>query len=196
MIITNALLSIGIGVVSNFCELVHIPIVYAPKSINDVQSYVVGAPSSPIDLFLTGPMGVRFGVRDGSVYYFCSPGSLSHEQDPSKLAQYTGEALLSSNQVVQVVSNTLVRLMKVKIPLSGVPRLREEGPYHGKPMPFVYVEWPNITPRNHVNAADVEVDERSGRIVFVHLLDDVFFDYDLGERIRRQVTGVQGDERK
>lgn len=42
----------------------------------------------------------------------------------------------------------------------------------------------------------MEVDERTGRIVFLLLLDDVFFDYDFGKRIRRQVTGVQGDERK
>jgi hypothetical protein len=55
-------------------------------------------------------------------------------------------------------------------------------------MPFFQVEWPAITPGSHVHGADVEIDGRTGRVVFLDLLDDAFFDPGASEQIIRLVT--------
>jgi hypothetical protein len=188
MIATNELLAIGLSIIADFTNAVPIADKDVPRTPSDLQMYVVGSPNSPTDLHMTTRSGVQFGIRDGAVYYFCTQDSFFHEQNPHNLARYAGTSKMTSNQALQACSNILQRLTKRNVSLSeGVPRIHEGGVFQGKPIPFFLVEWPKISLLSHVNAADIEVDGRTGRLVFLHLLDNAFFDYAVGERIRGQV---------
>src|SRR5438445_363405 len=99
----------------------------------DVQSYIIGTPNSPVDVQLTGRSGATFGMRDGMIYYYRSPGSLFHEQNVSRFGEYAGPARLDSNAVVQLASSALRRLRKrTDIPLPNRPsRVRQAEAYKG-----------------------------------------------------------------
>jgi hypothetical protein len=196
MIITNALLSIGFGLITNFCTLLPANDVYAPKSSTELRDCVIGSPNSPVDLHVAVPRGASFGIRDGAVYYFSTPESFFRQGDPSQLGKYAGTSVLGSDQVMLLVSNTLHRLLKTNASLAnGKPKLRQGGVYKGKEIPFFQVEWPAITPGSHVNGADIEIDARTGRVVFLHLLDDAFFDQSANEQIIRLVSEPKREDK-
>jgi hypothetical protein len=177
MVLTNALLSISFGLITNFCALIPGSQVYSPKTPAELHDCIVGSPSSPIELQVATAGGADFGIAEGAVYYFLTPGSLFRQGDPRQLDNYAGAAVLTSNQVIQIASNTLCHLLKTNASLSnGKPKLRQGGLYKGERMPFFQVEWTAITPGAHMHGADVEIDARTGKVVFLQLFDDAFFD--------------------
>jgi len=183
---------VAISLIANFTNVVPVPGSDVPKGIGEIRSYVIGSPNSPTDVHLTGSTGVQFGIRDGAVYYFCTPQSFFREQNPSRVPQYAGTAVLSSNQVLALASNTLQHLTKARTPLPPAKvRVKCGGFFQGKSIPFYQIEWPKITQTSHVNAADIEIDARTGRIVFLHLLDTAFFDAAFSQRIMERVSSPE-----
>lgn len=188
MVLTNMLLSLSFGVITNFCAALPPGSARVPAGPQELRVCAVGSPNSEVDLHVAGPGAARYGIRDGAVYYFSTEGSFFREGDPSRLSRYAGNAVFTSNQVLVLVSNTLQRLLKHSASLSsGLPRILQGGVFEGKRIPFFQVEWPHVTPRMPVDAAVVEVDARTGMIVFMHLLDDVFFDPDATSQLRKKV---------
>src|SRR6185295_13042536 len=107
MIATNALLSIGFSIISNFANVVPIPEGYVPQSRSDLQAVVVGSPYSPTDLYLIHKRGTSFWIRDGVVYRYLHPGSLFELQNSDQLYRYEGTSKLTSNDVIRVATETL-----------------------------------------------------------------------------------------
>jgi len=173
MIDTNLLVSIGNSIITNFTNVVSVRQDCVPKTPADFHRLMVGTPYSPIGVQVTITGGTTFAIRDGAVNYFESPYSVFSEQNPDQLGKYAGTSILTSNQVFLIASNTLQSLIKTKHVLTnGAPRIEQAGVFEGKRLPFFHVEWPHISDSPH--GADLEIDGRNGKIVFVHLMDDVF----------------------
>lgn len=188
MVDTNLLVSICFSIITNFAHVVPIPEQDVPPSTN-LHHYHIGTPYWPTSFGLTGPNGVGYHVSEGVVQSFVSSQDYFHEQDPDKLQKYAGASILTSNQALQLASNVLKSLLKINIPLTnGMPRISQAGFVDGKQIPFFQIDWPMITPRPLFTVgAAVHVDGRSGRIVFLQLLDPAFLDFDAGRKIMNLV---------
>ena len=189
MILTNELVTLYLTLTTNFCGVLQIPKDEIPTSLADIASFVVGSPNSPLDVQVTGRTGAAFGMRNGMIYYYRSPGSLLHEQNPARFQRYAGPAALTRDGVVQVASNALYRLMKtrdLRIPDRPPPKVRQAEAWKDSPMPFFEITWSRITPNGFPTAAVLEVDARTGRIVYALLLDKVFEDRDFAQKIRAE----------
>jgi hypothetical protein len=122
------------------------------------------------------------------VNYFSTPDSMFTEADPRRLERYQGTPLFTTNEVLLAVSNMLHSLLKTNVSLGDrSPRLYQGGSSIGMWYPFYRVEWPHVTRGSPVPAADVHFDARSGKFVYLHLLDDVFFDLSFDEKLRRRI---------
>lgn len=95
MIDTNVLLSIGLSLISQFTNIVAVPNQAVPASIGDLEKMVVSSPNSPTELHLFHRLGTRFGVRDGAVYDFATPGSCYELQDPNLISKFQGAPALT-----------------------------------------------------------------------------------------------------
>lgn len=186
MILTNAVLSIAFAVVSNFAYKVGIPQGEVPKTTNDLSSYTIGDPHSPLDVYLTHKSGAMFGIRDGAVNMFEARESFVHVQDSAHLKQLLGKSIVSSNQVLELATTIANRLVKGKNPLAGItPTLRSAGTNaEGREIPFYTIVWPKShrTPGFDCLAA-IEIDARDGRLSCLELHDPGFSDYTLTERL-------------
>jgi hypothetical protein len=191
MVVTNQLLTIAFSIVTNFTSLVEVPTDCVPRTLADIKHYGIGSPSSPIDIGLTQTNGGHFGVCDGVVSYFDSERSVFHEQDPGKLWKYSGTAILTTNEALLLASNTLQRLIVTNhaarglAATRGAPKVHQAGIYEGQHLPFFKIEWPSITEGPY--GANIEIDGRTAKVVHLVLFDDVFRDYALDAKIRRQV---------
>src|SRR2546421_392851 len=116
MLNTNELLCIALSLIGNFTNVIVMPDRDIPKAIDEIRHYIIGSPNSPTDVHLTGPTGVQFGIRDGAVYYYCTPQSFFREQDPARVARYTGTASFTSNEVLAFASSKLQRLTRAGRP--------------------------------------------------------------------------------
>ncbi len=179
MIDTNALLSVAFSLIANFTNVVPVPSDAVPQYPADLAKCVVGSPSSPTDLYLVHKRGTEFWINGGVVYRFRSPGSFFELQDAKSIANYTGTSILESNDVVRVAATALQRLIKSKDPLlngtNGAPKIQYASYCQGARIPFYKVIWPRIR-YGPERGADVEIDGRTGRIVFLHLWDMAFRD--------------------
>jgi hypothetical protein len=179
MVDTNALLSIAFAVISNFSTKVQIPPGSVPRNVGEVQRILIGSPLCPIDVYMALGEGTQFTMEHGVIQHFRSQNSFLTYHEP--FSKFVGTSILSSNQVVQLTAETLMRLERHGHPLSdAVPVVYYAGPRYaqllqGKEIPFWEVSWRN--PREHMeNMAVVEVDGRSGDIVSLNLYDWGFFD--------------------
>ena len=98
MIVTNALLNVGLTLVASFANLVGIPDNSVPKTPANLRKYIVGSPESPVDMCLFHRDGTSFFISEGVVQRFESPGSYFNLQDRSLVPRYTGVPALSSNK--------------------------------------------------------------------------------------------------
>jgi hypothetical protein len=179
MVDTNALLSIAFSLIANFTNVVQVPSDAVPQNPADLSKFVVGSPSSPTDLYLVHRKGTAFWISGGVVYRYRSPGSFFRLQNTALIPNYEGTSTLDSNGVVRIAATALQRLIKTKDPLlsetNGVPKVEHAGFYHGSQIPFYSIVWPRIS-RGPSRGADVEIDGRTGTIVFIHLWDMAFRD--------------------
>jgi len=190
MVLTNALLSIAFGIVANFTNVVPIPDEAVPKRVEDLARFIVGSPSSPLDMFLVDRKGTEFEISGGVVRHFDSPGSYFGLQDPRSIDRYRGSSQLSSNEVVEIARKTLQRLVRNGDPLrKGPPFVLYAGISNGQRIPFCKVSWggPVTSPDS---VGEVEIDERDGRIVFLHLWHPAFLDYEFALEISNRVFRV------
>jgi len=187
MIDTNLLLAVAFSMVTNFTSVVPVPESDIPKSPQDLRIYRLGTVNSPVDAMVAGPTGAPYWLMGGVVQYFNSPQNYFREQSPERIGNYAGSPTLTSNQVVQVASDTLKRLAKSSSMPNLAPRVAQAGVYKGKRVPFYRVEWPPVTRQGGTVGAEIDVDARSGKIVLVHLLDVAFLDPAAARRIRDQV---------
>lgn len=177
MVDTNLILSIGFTIISNFAATVPVPMADVPRSAANVQKVMIGSPSRPDDLFLWEANGARFTVSDGTVEYFESPGSYFHRRGFRDIPRVSSkDALtrdLTEDLALKLASNALQKLIRTTNTLAGlVPRTSHVGPSSKGFAPFFQFEWPPLTRSPH--GATVEVNGRTGKIVFVQLLDTVF----------------------
>ena len=92
MIETNALLAICLTLIGDFArDVVPLPPEAVPTTAKDVRRCVVGDPHSALDVHVEHTSGTVFGVRDGTVYLFETPGSYTAAQDPRLLPRFIGD---------------------------------------------------------------------------------------------------------
>lgn len=183
----NALLKIGFALVAQFTNVVDVPPWAAPQSTNDLEAFVAGDPHSPVDLFLMHKKGSYFWIRDGVVHGYETPGSYFCLQDPERITNFVGIAQLSSNQVLELATATVRRLVKSGDPLANQsPIVETASPYHGKPVPFYRFTWPS-TNAFLPYAAQIEIDARKSRVVWLKLMDRNFFDWQFAQQISNRV---------
>jgi hypothetical protein len=187
MIDTNLLLSIGFSIITNFANVVHLPDNAVPKSPADLQRCLIGSPYSPIDLFLEDRQEKCFEISDGVVCRYSSPDSFFEIQDPKLIPNYTGTSLLTTNDLMGIASVTVQRLVKHGNPVTnGPPKIVYAGFYKGKRIPFFRIIWPNGN-GGITDTAVVEIDGRTGQVVFARLWDTAFRDFVFGQKIKDQV---------
>ena len=184
MIDTNALLSIAFTLISNFTQVVEVPYHAVPQKTADLESCLIGSPSSPCDLYMVHRKGTEFWIADGVVWAYRSPGSYFNLQDAHLIPKFTGDSALSSNSAIELAATTLRRLIRDGDPLTnGPPRVLYPS---SKRIPFYEVTWPKgnggLTP-----TAKVEIDGRTGTIVALNLWDHHFRDPALAQQIKNRV---------
>jgi hypothetical protein len=189
MVLTNALLSIGFSLVSNFANVVEMPAEVLPRRVEELREYFIGDPHSPIDLYLVHRGGTMFGIRDGAVTMFESPGSYIKLQDPSRVPEFFGEPTLSSNQVLELATKTIEKLVRTTNPIANIkPLVERPKKINGKEIPFYEISWPkpHYTP-GFGYFAGLEIDARNGRITALQLHDPGFCDYEFAQAISNRV---------
>lgn len=209
MILTNALLSIGFALVSNFTKVVPVPVDAVPARIEDLKEYFVGSTLWPVDLSLVHRRGTAFGIQHGTVCGFMSPDAFEFAQfDREHISRYYGTPTLSSNEVFDLAERTVRHLAKRTLlpgpqsplfsgisigetwpgdPLAGLQShvQRMLASSQGPELPYYTVMWMN--PKRDTCAATVEIDARNGEIVAVHLLDERFYDLAFAWKMRNEV---------
>ena len=185
MIDTNALLSIAFSIIANFTNAVYIPAHSVPQSTNDVEAYRVARHMYPVDVYLRHRQGTEFWIINGAVQVYYTPGTCFRLQDPSLIEKRLGPARFSSEQVLEVATNAVRRLIKSGDPLANVtPVVKPFGLYHGQTVPFYEVRWPR---GKSDFVARVEVDARTGLIVALSLYDPAFQDLPFTQEITHKV---------
>jgi len=191
MIDTNAILSIGFALVSNFTSVVTVPQSALLTDTNCLEKYVVGSLHSPVDLSLFDKKGNRFWIWSGVVQAYESADSYFLDQSLTNIAKYVGKPTLSSNQVADLALSTIERLSRNGNPIKGVvPHVELPTPTpRGGQIPFYRFTWPPRdkaqSPTSH--AAQIEIDARNGHVVYLVLWDPCFFDYQFTQLMSNKV---------
>jgi hypothetical protein len=184
---TNALLSIAFSLVAAFTNIVHIPSREVPIGTSDLNKYLIGSPTSPADVFLFHKNGSSFEVRDGTVRWYCSPRSFFQLQDQHLVPQFMGHGTVDSSNAVEIARRALHQLVRTGVPISNsIPTVKLAGSHEGQEIPFFLLQFPALSPGSR-RGADVEIDGRTGEIVFLHLWDETFSDTARAQRINDQV---------
>ena len=173
---TNTFLSIGLALITNFGNLVHVPPELVPRATSDLQHCVVGGPRSPFDLHVVHQRGTLFWIEDGAVIGYRGPGSFFAAQDIDHLNQYRGRARLSTNEVVELAEKTVRALLKAGDTITNSrPQIQLGGQFRdGENVPFYRVNWPGKGMFGYV--AQIEVDARNGTIPALWIGGDQFRD--------------------
>lgn len=194
MIATNALLTIAFSLVANFTNNVPIEPAVGPCSVADLRRYVVGTRSSPIDINLFCNDGSIFGIMGGALEYFRSSESYFQLQNPALILRFQGESRFTQDQIIQIAQTALRKLEREGDPLTnGAPSVREAGSRDGLHIPFYLIHWPDAS-RPGRTSADVEIDGRTGRIVYMELWDKSFRDHAYAEKIKSAVYKPEESE--
>lgn len=120
MIDTNALLSIAFSIVSNFTNAVYIPPHSVPQNTSDLEAFGVARHLYPVDVYLRHKKGTQFWIINGAVQLYYTPGTCFGLQDPSLIEKRLGPARLGTNQVLDLATNAVRRLIKSGDPLAGI----------------------------------------------------------------------------
>ena len=184
MIDTNALLSIAFSIVSNFTNAVYIPPHSVPQNTSDLEAFGVARHLYPVDVYLRHKKGTQFWIINGAVQLYYTPGTCFGLQDPSLIEKRLGPARLGTNQVLDLATNAVRRLIEWRPPCGH----RSCG------QTFRAVPWPSgsvdkvVWPRGKSDdVASVEVDARSGLMVTLSLHDPGFHDLPFTQQITHQV---------
>ena len=101
------------------------------------------------------------------------------------MSKYAGESKLTTNQVADMATSIVRRLLKKGDPFTnGPPQIVLPGLYQGKRVPFLLAIFPDAQNRS---PAVVEIDGRSGTVVSLHLWDKAFYDVEDLKEIGRRV---------
>jgi hypothetical protein len=193
MIDTNALLAIGLSIVTNFSDVVQVPNGAVPRTTQDLAKFVVGGPP-PVpstDLYLVDRRGTQFRLRNGTVHSYSSPMSYKEHGASREKGRSNDVPLLNSNQVVERATEIIRRLAKSSDPTVGLtPLVRRAGDVEEK-IPFYWISWTNVS-RIHPwsrrsYSAFVEIDARSGCTTHLDLEDPGFYDAALAQQISNRV---------
>jgi hypothetical protein len=202
MVDTNALLSVAFSLIANFTNIVHVPPAAVPQSASGVESCVIGTPYSPVDVYIRHRKGTEFWISDGIVEQFRSPGSFFQLQNLDIITRYLGAPQLNSNQVLELATRTLQKLVRNGNPLANrEPIVKEAGKYRETPIPFYRFTWParktgttgatstKVDLRSEMFGfiAEMEIDARTGEIEQLFLIDRSFHDYAFAEQITNRV---------
>jgi hypothetical protein len=191
---TNELLNLALSVVVQFSQVANVPPAEVPTKTNDLESYVVGSPSSPIDVVLVHRRGARYWFHEGAIQYFWSPSSYHLRTDAGLAAdRHIGKAALASNEVAALALNVLQRLIKKEgAVLGGEPIVRVGGPVRGHEVPFYLLSWPRRDAAG--SRAEVEIDARNGQLVSLLLEGAAFCDPAMALHISNQVCTIPPGE--
>lgn len=185
MVITNALLSIGISFASNFVHTAGLPKDIAPKGTQDIKQAVCGLGLYPLETYLVLSNGHEFWINHGAVYKYGSP--MSYRRHPSRAIQRSSSGpVLSSNQAVELATKVVGRLARARDPVADVApvvAVTARTP-DGEPA-FYSVTWRGVAfPRR----AAVEIDAQAQKPTLIELFDSVYFDYALDRDISNRVV--------
>jgi len=187
MIDTNTFLSISLTLISNLAEVVPLPRQAVPRSTNDLQRYVAGSPLIPTELTVVHRNGSQFWISHGVVTDFDTPGSYFSMQDPDLLPRFLGNATMTTQEVVELATNTFYRLGKNGNPLANaVPFLKDGGEFNGQTIPF-YQIFLHKTNNGITGAGDIEIDARKRQVVSMHLSHWDFYDDRMAQQISNRV---------
>ena len=185
MILTNAVLSLAIGLVSNFNGLVSVPDPGVPAGLQDLRRYHV---DSPNEVYLADRQGRDFLIKGGVVCRYSTPGSLSELGDLKRIPEFLGPPTMTSNEVVELATATIRKLVKSGDPLAGrVPLVRTDYKLREQQTPFYWVSWPDTNWYVRYAAA-VEIDTRSRAVTFLELKHKGFFDPVFAQQMSNMVT--------
>ena len=168
------------------------PTLNIPVGVENVRSYLVGSPDSPVDLSFVCRNGNIFWIHDGVVYRFQTPGSLMLCQDLDGISRFRGKAAFTSNEVVAAATRLISRLAISNNPIAA---LRPEVKTFGEgadTFPFYDITWPNPDAKGAFGyAASVEIDARTGKAVFMDLRDPGFYQPGAAQVISNNVQAPQ-----
>lgn len=188
MIDTNAVLAFAFSIISNFTNVVDIPLEQVPKCKADLKICSVGRSFFPLDVYLESKQGSSFWIANGIVEQFHAPKTYFELQDPKQISEFVGTATLSSNEVFALADTTIRRLIKNGDPLTNItPKVTVAQPYKGRPVPSYDITWPLPENPQVFSIARVGVDARYGRIVLLSLHDTRFYDMALFQQISNRV---------
>jgi hypothetical protein len=182
MIATNILLNIGFSMVTAFAHVLSIPDEDIPKGTNDLYRYIAGLPT-PTSLYLYTTNGASFEIGHGMVEMFSTRHSYFVSQNPSETPRFEGKAIITSNEVVEFASAILQGLIKRGDPLANCTTNLICA---GGEIPFYKIQWFRKG-QYRDRIADIEIDGRSKRVVYLTLWDYRFADPAYDEKIKSLV---------
>jgi hypothetical protein len=122
-------------------------------------------------------------VEVGAVTRFCSFCSVF--EHPEARPGFTGEATLSSNQVVELAARVLSKLAKSGKPLEGTTVRFRRGWHNGHDLPSYRVRFED--PAHYLDpVAEAEIDARNGKSLFASLYSWDFFDKPFAKRMAEE----------
>ena len=183
MIATNILLSAGFSLVASFANTVSLPMEDVPKTTNDLKRITV-VPVVPPILSMVTTNGTLFHIQHGVVCLFQERDNFLTATGLQKQHEFSGEPILTTNQVAARTLGVLKRLIKVGNPLENST---VEVTMAGSNVPVYRIEVVNLLRRK--NIAEVQIDARSDRILCLNLFDYRFMDPDAELKIVKDVTG-------
>jgi hypothetical protein len=185
MIDTNQLLSIAFSLISQFANVVEIPPDHVPTSQKDIIKLTIGSPGSPLDTYLVTRRGESFWIWNGIVARYESPDSYYLSQNFEALSRLAGPATISSNQAIEKATQVMKRLAKAGKPLDGVtPQFKAS---QAENVHFYNVTWPVENSVHSAGLGEIEIDGRTGRVVFLQLWDRDFYDFAFAAEISNRV---------
>jgi hypothetical protein len=183
MIDTNAILSLSLALVSNFCNIVPVDPADVPHRPEDLKKIMIEDLVPPVDVVMWDRLNSQITIRVGVVDRFCSFRSVF--EHPEARPGFTGEASLSSNQVVELAARVLSKLAKSGKPLEGTTVRFRRGWYNGHDLPSYRVRFED--PAHYLDpVAEAEIDARNGNFLFVHLYSWDFLDKPFAKRMAEE----------
>lgn len=185
MVDTTQLLSIAFTLISNFTNVVEIPADHVPTCREDLKDIVVGSPFSPVDIYMVHRLGDEFRVRNGVVTDYQSPESFHHKDLRTMLTKFLGPPTLSTNEVVERASHIMRKLTKTGRSVDVVaPKIEAAW---SPDVHFFEISWPIKNSPFYNGLGSIEIDARTGRVVFMQLWAKEFNDFVFAAEISNRV---------
>jgi hypothetical protein len=191
MLNTNALVGIGLVIVSNFANVVPIDEKAVPRSVADLERVAIAENyrwdrSTLFEIILIGRQGARFGITDGTVTLYRSPDCYWDWGGHGDDERYFGKAALSSEEILSLATKAVRSATPSGSPVDGVGPLLNQMGEPSRPLPIYQVHWPS-TNNFSKRLAIVEVDARKGFVSYFRLTGRAFIDQAGLQKLRDRV---------